>query len=64
MASGTTTLSVHSPSSALITTSATPTPTKVTSATSAESRPFSISDSNWSTSVVMRVMMRPAISLS
>ena len=45
-------------------TSATPTPTKVTIETSADSSPFSISDSNWSTSVVIRVMIRPAISRS
>ena len=45
-------------------TRATPTPTKVTSETRADSTPFSISDSNWSTSVVIRVMIRPAISLS
>ncbi len=44
--------------------SATPTPAKVTSDTSAASTPFSISASNWSTSVVMRVMIRPAISRS
>ena len=47
-----------------MTTRATPTPTKVTIATSACSSPFSIKASNWSTSVVIRVMMRPAISLS
>ena len=58
------TASVQTPSSVLINTSATPTPTNVTAETRAASRPFCTKDSNWSTSVVMRVMIRPAISLS
>ncbi len=64
MASGMITVSVASPSGTSISTSATPTPTNVTADTRAESRPFSINDSNWSTSVVIRVMIRPAISRS
>ena len=44
MASGIATDSVQSPSSVLMTTSATPTPTNVTIETSALSRPFSMSD--------------------
>ena len=62
--SGITTVRVHSASSTSSRSRATPTPTNVTSETSAARRPFSISVSNWSTSVVIRVMIRPAISRS
>ncbi len=64
IASGTITVRVHSASSTSSSSSATPTPTNVTSETSAGSRPFSMSVSNWFTSVVIRVMIRPAISRS
>ena len=63
-ARGTITVSVHSASSRSIRSSAMATPANVTSETRAWSRPFSISVSNWSTSVVIRVMIRPAISRS
>ena len=63
-ASGTTTLKVTRARCALSRNRATPTPTKVHMLTRAERRPFSMSDSNWSTSVVIRVMIRPAISRS
>jgi hypothetical protein len=45
-------------------TSATPTPTNVTRLTSALTRPFCKSCESASMSVVMRVMIRPAISCS
>jgi len=47
-----------------MTNSATPTPRKVTKENHGRDEAVSMSDSNWSTSVVIRVMIRPVISCS
>ena len=62
--SGTMTPSVATASSEFRKNKAIPTPTKVQMLTTAEMRPVSTSVSNESTSVVIRVMIRPAISRS
>jgi len=64
MSNGGTIEAVISASFSFMNTSATPTPKNVTMLTNALTRPFWSSCDNASMSVVMRVMIRPAISFS
>lgn len=61
---GTSTVQVASHSSTFITMRTPATPTRVSTATTPVMRPFCNSVDSASTSVVMRVMIRPAISRS